>query len=127
MRSPLEPDARLDVLLSAICARHQYAHDAGPVVAELTAAAQGNGDALARTAGIWAGYFEAPETHTLTAALRLIPGAEQWVDEGRRRRGIPRHGAPIPAPRERQRTKIDGRERRNAPASAPRGRDTGAL
>lgn len=88
----------LDVTLSAICARHQYTRHAGPALAELTAAAQGNGDALARTAGIWAGYFDSRETRTLTVALRRISGAEKWVDEGRRRRGIPRHSAPMISP-----------------------------
>ncbi len=98
MRSPLEPDTRLDVELSAICARNQYTRDPGPVVAELTAAAGGRDDVLAQAAGIWAGYFDAPETHTLAAALRGIPGAERWVAEGRRRRGIPRHSAPTVRP-----------------------------
>ncbi|OYC97197.1 hypothetical protein [Microbacterium sp. Yaish 1] len=95
MRSPLEPDTQLDVELSAICARNQYTRDAAPVIAELTAAARGRREVLARAAGIWAGYFDSPETHTLATALRGVPGAEPWAEEGRRRRGIPRHGAPI--------------------------------
>ncbi|MDD7930052.1 hypothetical protein [Microbacterium thalli] len=95
MRSPLDQDTMLDVALSAICARNQYTLDAAPVIAELTAAADGRDDVLARAAGIWAGYFDAAETRMLTSALRGFPGAEQWVAEGRRRRGIPRHGAPI--------------------------------
>ncbi|WHE35133.1 hypothetical protein [Microbacterium sp. BDGP8] len=98
MRSPLDHDAMLDVTLSAICARNQYARDAEPVITELIAAAGGRDEVLARAAGIWAGYFDAAETRTLASALRLLPGAEQWVAEGRRRRGIPRHGAPIPRP-----------------------------
>ncbi|WP_162815393.1 hypothetical protein [Microbacterium arborescens] len=95
MRSPLDPDTMLDVELSAICARNQYTRDAAPVIAELAAAARGRDDVLARAAGIWSGYFESPETRCLAAALRAVPGAEGWVAEGRRRRGIPRHGAPI--------------------------------
>ncbi|WP_323985866.1 hypothetical protein [Microbacterium plantarum] len=98
MRSPLDPDAMLDVTLSAICARNQYTRDPAPVIAELTAAAGGRDDVLARAAGIWAGYFDGAETRALAAALRALPGAERWVTEGRRRRGIPRHGAPIPRP-----------------------------
>lgn len=95
MRSPLAPDTRLDVQLSAICSRNQYTRDPGPVIAELTAAARGRDDILAQTAGMWAGYFDAAETRVLATALQEIPGAEQWVVEGRRRRGIPRHGAPV--------------------------------
>jgi hypothetical protein len=98
MRSPLEPDTRLDVELSAICARNQYTRDPGPVVAELTIAARGRDGILAQTAGIWAGYFDSPETRTLATALRALPGAEQWVTVGRRRQGVPRHSAPITRP-----------------------------
>lgn len=94
MRSPLDPDTMLDVGLSAICARNQYTRDPAPVIAELTAAARGRDDVLAQAAGIWAGYFDSTETRTLASALRSIPGAEFWVAEGQRRRGIPRHGAP---------------------------------
>jgi len=96
MRSPLEPDTRLDVELSAICARNQYTRDAAPVITELAAASCGRDDVLAQTAGIWAGYFDSPETRVLANALSGIPGAEQWVEEGRRRRGIPVHGASPP-------------------------------
>jgi hypothetical protein len=94
MRSPLEPDTRLDVELPAICARNQYTRDPAPVIAELTTAACGRDDVLAQAVGIWAGYFDAAETRALTTALKDIPGAESWVAEGQRRRGIPRHGAP---------------------------------
>lgn len=94
MRSPLEPDTRLDVELSAICARNQYAREPGPVIAELTTAARGRDDVLARVAGIWAGYFDSDATRFLADALRNVPGAAAWVAEGRRRRGIPPHGAP---------------------------------
>ncbi|MFB8893587.1 hypothetical protein [Microbacterium plantarum] len=90
MRSPLEPDTRLDVELSAICARNQYTRDPGPVIAELIAAARGRDDVLAQTAGIWAGYFDSPATSTLASALLDIPDANRWVAEGRRRRGAPR-------------------------------------
>jgi hypothetical protein len=96
MRSPLDQDTMLDVTLSAICARNQYTRDPAPVIAELIAAADGRDDVLAQAAGIWAGYFDAAETSTLATALRMLPGTATWVAEGRRRRGIPRHGAPIP-------------------------------
>lgn len=88
MRSPLEPDARLDVELSAICARNQYTHDPGPVVAELTAAARGRDDVLAQAAGTWAGYFNSPETRVLAAALATLPGAAGWVPLGQERRDV---------------------------------------
>lgn len=94
MRPPIDSDTLLDVTLSAICARNQYTHDAAPVIAELTAAARGRDDILAQAAGIWSGYFDSRETRTLASALRSIPGAELWVAEGQRRRGIPKHGAP---------------------------------
>lgn len=98
MRSPLAPEVQLDVLLSAICGRNQYTRHPELVVAELTAASCGRADILARVAGIWIGYFGSPETAPLADALRQIPGADAWVVEGRRRRGIPRHGAPISRP-----------------------------
>ncbi len=94
MRSPIDPETLLDVTLSAICARNQYTRDPAPVIAELTAAARGRDDALARAAGIWAGYFDSPETRALADALRGLPGAAEWVGEGHRRKGIPQHGAP---------------------------------
>ncbi len=98
MRSPLDPEVQLDVLLSAICGRNQYTRDPEPVVQELFAAAEGKDAVLARTAGIWIGYFESSETAPLSAALRRIPGVEAWIAEGRRRRGIPRHSAPLIRP-----------------------------
>ncbi|RKE60478.1 hypothetical protein [Microbacterium sp. AG238] len=88
MRSPLEPDTRLDVELSAICARNQYTRDPEPVIAELAAAAHGRDDILTRAAGLWAGYFDSPETHVLAMALSSIPGTNRWVEEGLRRRGV---------------------------------------
>ncbi|WP_141097144.1 hypothetical protein [Microbacterium sp. AISO3] len=98
MRSPLEPDVQLDVLLSAICARNQYTRDAEPVIAELVQSSVGREDVLARVAGTWSGFFESAETRNLVSALRRIPGADLWVAEGRRRRGILAHGAPIRRP-----------------------------
>lgn len=94
MRSPLEREVQLDVLLSAICGRNQYTSDPELVVAELTAASRGRADILARVAGIWSGYHDSPATRPLADALREISGAEAWVAEGKRRRGIPTHGAP---------------------------------
>ncbi|MDQ1215755.1 hypothetical protein [Microbacterium arborescens] len=98
MRSPLEPEVELDVRLSAICGRNQYTRDPAPVIDELLATAQGRANALARTAGIWVGYFESQETAPLSEALRRLPGADAWIAEGQRRRGIPRHSAPLTRP-----------------------------
>jgi hypothetical protein len=95
MRSPLAPDVQLDVLLSAICGRNQYTCNPSPVLAELIAASRGRADILARVAGIWSGYHDSPATRPLADALRQIPCAETWVAEGKRRRRIPAHGAPI--------------------------------
>ena len=95
MRSPLEPEVQLDVLLSAICGRNQYTRDPERVVAELVEACRGRADILARVAGIWSGYQDSPATRPLADALGEIPGASAWITEGRRRRGIPAHGAPI--------------------------------
>jgi hypothetical protein len=97
MRSSLDPEVALDVLLSAICARNQYTRDPAAVLAELTASSRGRSDILARVAGTWSGYQDSPATRPLAGALRDIPGAEAWVAEGRRRRGIPTHGAPTAA------------------------------
>lgn len=42
MRSPLlEPEVKVDVLLSAMCGRNQYTRDPAPVIDELIAAAGG--------------------------------------------------------------------------------------
>lgn len=98
MRSPLAPDTMLDVELSAICARNQYTRDPEPVIAELVSAAGGHVDILARVAGIWSGYQDSPATRPLADAVRDIPGAEASIAEGRRRRGIPRHSAPLVRP-----------------------------
>lgn len=98
MRSPLEPDVQLDILLSAICGRNQYTRDPAPVIAELVAASHGRADILARVAGIWSGYQDSPGTRELAAALLDVPGATDWVAEGRRRRGIPVHSAPYARP-----------------------------
>lgn len=94
MRSPPDPDAQLDVRLAAICGRNQYTRDPASVLAEFTAAAGARRDLLARTAGIWVGYVDSPETHVLADALCSIPGAKAWITEGQRRRRTPRHGAP---------------------------------
>ncbi|GLJ79763.1 hypothetical protein JOF37_002896 [Microbacterium imperiale] len=95
MRSPLTAEMQLDVTLSAICSRNRYTTDPAAVIRELVAAAGDRVDILARVAGTWAGYFETRETSAIVTALRGIPGADRWVAEGRRRRGIPTHGAPM--------------------------------
>lgn len=88
MTDPLHPDVALSVTLSAICARNRYVTDAGPVLAELHAAAGDRDDVLAEVAGTWAGFNET-DAHAgaLLTALRGIPGAEAWVEVGRNRAG----------------------------------------
>lgn len=83
--------------VSAICARNQYTCDPVPVIDELVRAAAGRDDLLASVAGTWVGYFGSPETTALAKALRALPGAESWIAEGWRRRGMPTHGAPTDA------------------------------
>ncbi|AUG28722.1 hypothetical protein [Microbacterium hominis] len=90
----LDPDTALDVLLSAICSRHRYTKDAGPVIDELRRIAGARLDILARVAGSWVGYYDDDHTRTLSEALREIPGADAWVAPGRERRDAPVHGAP---------------------------------
>ncbi|WP_127818857.1 hypothetical protein [Microbacterium sp. CPCC 204701] len=82
----------LDIELSSICSRNQYTNDAAPVVDELQRAAGNRTDILAQVAGTWAGYFDSPETHVLVEALVEIPGAEEWVALGTKRRGVPQIG-----------------------------------
>lgn len=88
MTEPLHPDVALSVTLSAICARNRYVTDAGPVLAELRAAAGDREDVLAEVSGTWAGFNET-DTHAgaLVTALRSIPGTEAWVAVGRTRAG----------------------------------------
>ncbi|WP_300265733.1 hypothetical protein, partial [Microbacterium sp.] len=58
-------------------------------IAELRELADGHDDVLAETAGTWAGYHsDGPHEAHLVAALRALPGAEAWVEEGRRRGGM---------------------------------------
>lgn len=90
----LSRDVLLDVELSAICSRHRYTGDPGPVIDELRRRAGKRSDILARVAGTWAGYYEDPYTHALATALRAVEGAEEWVDVGRRRRSAAPHRTP---------------------------------
>lgn len=84
----------LDIELSAICSRNRYTTDPEPVLAELRARAGKRTDILAHVAGTWAGYYDDEHTRALAAALREIPGAGDWVELGRRRRGMPSHKNP---------------------------------
>lgn len=84
-------ETKLEVTLSAICSRHQFTTDPQPAVAELRAAAGERTDVLAREVGIWVGYFASEHSQTFTAALRELPGVEEWIDEGRRRRSLRWH------------------------------------
>lgn len=89
MTEPLPPDTALGVRLAAIIARGQFTVEPRDVVDEMLAVAGGRGEILAQEAGTWAGFHEA-DTHMqpLVSALLGIPGARQWVELGRKRRGI---------------------------------------
>lgn len=87
----LTPDVHLAVRLSAICSRNMYTSDPGPVLEELRAVAGGRDDILAAECGRWAGFYDDEYTHVLCAALLEIPGADEHVAEGQRRRGYVNH------------------------------------
>ncbi len=88
-REHLDDDTRLTILLSATITRHRYDADTAAVIAELRELAGGRDGVLVETAGTWAGYHsEDPHSARLVAALRSLPGAEAWVEEGRRRAGM---------------------------------------
>ena len=97
-RSGLDPDTALDVLLSAICGRHRYATDATAVIDELRRVAGDRVDILARVAGSWVGFYGDDHTRTLCKALLEIPGALDWVGDGRARRDAGSHTAPMVRP-----------------------------
>ena len=97
-RSGLDPDAALDVRLSAICGRHRYTTDAAAVIDELRQIAGDRVDILARVAGSWVGYYGDDHTRNLCKALLEIPGAIDWVALGRTRRDAGSHGAPMVRP-----------------------------
>jgi hypothetical protein len=84
----------LNIELSSICSRNRYTTDPAPVVEEMRRVAGGRTDILAEAAGTWAGYYDSDETRILVEALMEIPGAAEWVDVGRRRRGLPPHRTP---------------------------------
>jgi hypothetical protein len=90
----LSRDVLLDIELSAICSRHRYTSDPGPVIDELQRRAGKRTDILVRVAGTWAGFYDDPYTHTLAAALLTLDGAEEWVDIGQRRRSATSHKTP---------------------------------
>nr|WP_274635519.1 hypothetical protein [Microbacterium bovistercoris] len=84
----MTPDTALSVQLDAICGRNQYTQHPGPVIDELRAAAGDRPDVLLEAVGTWAGYFDTPETHVLSAAIiEAFPACEPWVQVGRRRHG----------------------------------------
>ena len=97
-RHGLDPDTALDVLLSAICSRNRYTTDAAAVIAELHRIAGDRLDILARVAGSWVGYYGDDHTRTLCKALLEIPGATDWVGQGRARRDAGTHSAPSARP-----------------------------
>lgn len=83
----LSKDTLLSISLSATIARHKYSRDPSQAVAELMAEAGARTDLLAEEAGLWVGFYESdPDVQSMVAALREIPGSEQWVELGRLRR-----------------------------------------
>lgn len=95
MAHPLKPDTALVVRLTATCARNKYATDPGPVLQELQEIAGGRADLLAEAAGLWSGFQRDEDyTRVLADALRALPGTEEWVELGRRRRDAPTPGTP---------------------------------
>lgn len=90
----LSPLVRLSVHLDAICSRNRYTRDPQPVIDELTTTAGPHTDVLAESVGTWIGYFEDDDTRTLCAALRTIPGVDEWIPVGRARFAAPHHRTP---------------------------------
>lgn len=89
---PLKPDVLLGIQLDAICSRHQFTRDPGPVIDELRASAGERTDVLHRTAGSWIGFNESEYTRPLADALRVaFPECEPWIAGGRSRRARPVH------------------------------------
>lgn len=84
----------LDIELSSTCSRNRYVTDAAPVIDALRHAAGDRTDILAEVAGTWAGYYADDYTRVLAEALIEIPGAQEWVALGRKRRGAPPHRTP---------------------------------
>lgn len=91
---PLNTDTALGVRLSAICSRNRYTDDPDPVLEELYATADDRTDLLAEEAGTWSGFYDSEHTHVLAMALLTIPGTEQWVELGRKRRDAVGHSTP---------------------------------
>lgn len=91
----LDPDTKLDILLSTICSRNRHVSDPAPVIAELKKTAGDRTEILAHVAGTWSGYHETdPYVRVLVAALAEIDGADAWIPLGRRRRHGGTHTTP---------------------------------
>jgi hypothetical protein len=104
---PMHPDNRLEITLSATISRHQWDTDPTRLVAELHAIADGRGDLLAKTAGLWAGYHHTLTEHApVRQALLTIPGATDWAPTGQQRADAPTHAF-------HRRTDADGQASRN--------------
>lgn len=83
----------LDVQLSAFVSRNLLTRDPDPVIAELRRMAGEDVELLAEVCGSCAGWYEAPETMPLCAALvDQIVGAAPWAVAARERRSAPTHG-----------------------------------
>lgn len=90
-RSPLSAETLLSIELGAICGRNRFTKDPASVIAELQLVAGAYTDLLSQEAGNWSGFYEDEYTRTLALALREIPGAAEWVAQGRQRRDAGRH------------------------------------
>lgn len=91
----LSPRTMLDVALSAAISRSLLTRDPDPVIAELRALAGDDVELLAQVAGGCAGWYEAPQTAVMCAALvDQIAGAASWAQAARERRSQSVHGAP---------------------------------
>lgn len=91
-KGPLPRSVMLSVELSAIMSRHRYDVATEPVIDQLCELAKKRPDILAQEAGLWAGYFAGDQhVRSMVDALAQVPGADEWIEVGRYRRGIPNH------------------------------------
>lgn len=74
--------------------RNRYTTAPAPVVAELLETAGDRAAVLQEAVGTWIGFYEDDYVQPLCDALRVIPGVDEWIVEGARRRAIPDHRTP---------------------------------
>lgn len=82
----LDATTMLDIRLSATISRGQYTRTPDEIITDLRQIAGHRTDVFAHVAGTWAGFHEnTPHLADLVAALRDLPGADEWVPLGRAR------------------------------------------